>query len=205
MRGRGWGRHRHGRPSRPPGGQRRRQRAVGPSTCPTTGPSAASTATVSHCPRSRRRRPARARPTTPAASPKGGVGFGTQAPGGCWRQRPRAASPSTLACRTSKPGCHMALTAIIWSDAWRDQGRRRRPVPKRAEVGEAGWRRGKARSGGGSCSSPVRCSTTGMPAASRSVCAGRCPLLVVSSIFTASIPTRRASCSTSQRAPASVR
>jgi hypothetical protein len=41
---------------------------------------------------------------------------------------------------------------------------------------------------GGSCSRPVRCSTTGMPAASSSVCAGR-SLSAVSSMLSASIPT----------------
>ena len=52
----------------------------------------------------------------------------------------------------------------------------------------------------GSPSKPVRCSTTRMPAANRTVWAGRCPV-VVSSMLTESIPTRAAPRSTSVRAP----
>ncbi len=69
-----------------------------------------------------------------------------------------------------------------------------------ATRGGAAWNR---KPSGGTWSNPVRCSTIGIPAASSALCAGRSPPLV-SSMFTESMPTRTAPCSTSQAAASAV-
>ncbi len=131
------------------------------------------------------------------------------------------------------PGCPTSSRPITRSSTrrprrWTGPDSSCRPIwpardasPPSARRGQPG-RRAKARTGivpmpsirsgtdvneapvGGSWSSPVRCSTTGMPAASSSVCAGR-SRSAVSSMLIASMPTRAAPCSASQAAPARVR
>jgi len=74
-------------------------------------------------------------------------------------------------------------------------------VPIPATIGGAALNR---KPSCGSASSPRRCSTIGMPAASSVLCAGRAPS-AVSSMLSESMPTSAAPCSASQAAASAVR